>query len=146
MFVMFQIAALFLAADKAPSYTVHVRELTAPEQVVRVPLAGSVSIFDAVGALKQPPRELAGMDLWIVRRAEDGKVKVLRVDWDAITQHGETATNYVMLPGDRLFLQARPAERPSRKPFIGQASLLPSLFFGACDSARASPARLLDGL
>jgi hypothetical protein len=37
-------------------------------------------------------------------------------------------------------------KRPSRKPFIGQASLLPSLFFGACDSARASPARLLDGL
>ena len=107
MFVMFPIVALCLAPGPAPSYTVHVRELTAPEKVVRVPLAGSVAILDAVEALKRSPRDLARMDLWIVRRAEGREVKLLRVDWGAITQCGECATNYQILAGDRLFLQAR---------------------------------------
>jgi hypothetical protein len=98
------------AADAMPSYTVHIRELTAPEKVVCGPLAGSECILDAVAALKRSPRELAGMDLWIVRRAESGKVKALRVDWAAISQRGESATNYVMLAGNRLFLQVRPAK------------------------------------
>ncbi len=110
MFMMFQIVALCLAADAAPSYTVHVRELTAPEKTDRVPLAGSVAIVDAVGTLKRSPRELAGMDLWIVRRTEGGKVQVLRVDWAAVTQRNACAANYLILAGDRLFLQARPAK------------------------------------
>lgn len=110
MFVMLQIVSLVLAADATPSYAVHIRELTAPEKIVRVTLDGSVCISDAVEALHQSPRQLAGMDLWIVRRAESGAVKVLRVDWAAITQHGQSATNYQILAGDRLFLQARPAK------------------------------------
>lgn len=110
MFVMFQIVAFALAADAAPSYTVHIRELTAPEKVVRVPLDNSVAILDAIEGLKRSPRDLAGMDLWIVRHAESGAVKVLRVDWAAITQQARCATNYQILAGDRLFLQARPAK------------------------------------
>ena len=42
--------AALAAADAAFSYTVHVRELTAPEKVIRVPLAGSETILDAVAA------------------------------------------------------------------------------------------------
>ena len=101
---------LYQAANMVPSYTVHVRELTAPEKVVRVPLASSVAILDAVTALKRSPRELERMDLWIVRQKVGGKVKVLRIDWVAISQRGECATNYLILAGDRLFLQARPAK------------------------------------
>jgi polysaccharide export outer membrane protein len=110
MFVTVQIVALCLAADAAPSYTVHIRELTTPEKAIHVPLTDSVAILDAVAALKRSPRDLARMDLWIVRRAEGGKINVLRVDWAAITQRGVTATNNQMLAGDRLFLQARPAK------------------------------------
>ncbi len=110
MSMMFQIVALVLAADMAPSYTVHVRERTAPEKVVRVPLAGTVAVLDAIEGLKRSPRDLAEMDLWIVRRSETGAVKVLRVDWAAITQRGLSSTNYLILAGDRLFLQARPAK------------------------------------
>lgn len=80
MSAMFQIVALCLAADATPSYTVHIRELTAPEKVIRVPLTSSVTITDAVPALKRPARELARMDLWIARQSENGDVKVLRVD------------------------------------------------------------------
>jgi hypothetical protein len=110
MFVMFQIVALCLAADAAPSYTVHVRELTAPEKAIRMPLAGSVAILDAVEALKRSPRDLERMDLWIVRRTQGGVVEVLRVDWAAIAQRGDSATNYQIRAGDRLFVQARPAK------------------------------------
>lgn len=108
MFVMFQLIALFLAADTTSSYTVHIRERTAPEKAVRVPLASSVDVLDGVEALKRSSHEVAGMDLWIVRRNESGTVKVLRIDWTAISQRGESATNYIILAGDRLFLQARP--------------------------------------
>lgn len=107
MFMLSQIVALFVAAV-TPTYTVHVRELTAPERAVPVPLDSPVCILDAVGALKRSPGELARMDLWIVRRDAGGKAQVLRVDWTGITQWGRTATNYVILDGDRLFLQTRP--------------------------------------
>jgi polysaccharide export outer membrane protein len=108
MFALSQLAALCVAAV-TPTYTVYVREVTAPERAVPVPLNnGTVCILDAVEALKRSPRDLARMDLWIVRREAGGKVRVLPVDWAAITQRGLTATNYQILDGDRLFLQAHP--------------------------------------
>jgi polysaccharide export outer membrane protein len=33
---------------------------------------------------------------------------VLPVDWKAITRCGETATNYQVLPGDRIYVLAKP--------------------------------------
>jgi hypothetical protein len=107
MFALSQVAALCVAA-LMPTYTVHVREATAPERAVPVPLVSTVTIMDAVEALKRSPSELARMDLWIVRREAGGKVRVLPVDWVGIRQRGLTTTNYVILDGDRLFLQARP--------------------------------------
>jgi polysaccharide export outer membrane protein len=82
--------------------------LTNPGWAIPVSLDSSVCILDAVGALQRSPRELARMDLWVVRREAGGKVRVLPVDWVGITQWGKTATNYQILDGDRLFLQARP--------------------------------------
>jgi polysaccharide export outer membrane protein len=110
MFALLQVVVLCAAADAAPGYTVHVRELTVPERVVRVPLTGSETVLDAVAALKRPPNNLARMDLWVARSGEGGKVQVLRIDWTEITMRGVTATNYQLLTGDRLFLQARPAK------------------------------------
>ena len=31
--------------------------------------------------------------------------QTLSVDWQAITQRGETATNYQILPGDRVYVK-----------------------------------------
>jgi hypothetical protein len=109
MFALFQIIALCAAAAVAPNYTVLIREQTAPERAVRMPLVGSVCILDAVEALKRSPRDLARMDLWI-ERVEGGELLELRVDWVAISHRGMTATNYQILAGDRLFLQVRPAK------------------------------------
>ena len=110
MFAIFPIIALCAAIEAKPGYTVHVRELTAPERVIRLQPTGTHSVLDAVASLKRQPSGLGRMDLWIVRRDEDGKAQVLPVDWTALTQRGMSATNYQMLAGDRLFLQARPAK------------------------------------
>ena len=108
MFVLLQMVVLWAVADATPGYTVHVRELTAPEQAVRVPLAGSDTVLDAVAALKRQPGNLGGMDLWLVRPVAGGKARVLPIDWHGITAWGVTTTNYQLLAGDRLFLQVRP--------------------------------------
>jgi hypothetical protein len=34
--------------------------------------------------------------------------QILAVDWIGITQRGEPATNYQILPGDRIYLKASP--------------------------------------
>jgi len=110
MFALLQVLVLCAAADAAPSYTVYVRELSAPERATRVPLTGPETVLDAVAALKRSPADLEQMDLWIARPAAGGKVQLLRIDWAAITRQGAAATNYQVLAGDRLFLQARPVK------------------------------------
>jgi polysaccharide biosynthesis/export protein len=110
MFALLQIAVLCVVTDADTACTVHFRELTAPERVVRMPLAGSETVLDAIAALKQSPTDLARMDLWVARPGASGSVRVLRIDWTGIARRGVTATNYQLLAGDRLFLQARPAE------------------------------------
>ena len=110
MFAIFPIIALCAAIEVEPGYTVHVRELTAPEKVIRLQRTDLHCMVDAVDSLKRQPGDLERMDMWIVRRVEGGKTRVLRVDLTAITQRGSSSTNYQIFDGDRLFLQARPAK------------------------------------
>src|SRR5262245_25782088 len=105
MVVFLQLAVLCATLESAPDYTVHVRELTAPEQSIKVPLTGSVTVHDAVVSLDRRKGELDRMDLWLLRRDQDGSDRVLRIDWVGIATRGMTATNYQIRAGDRLFLQ-----------------------------------------
>jgi hypothetical protein len=121
MLALFQIVALCAAADgapvvglcgaaeEAPSYTVHIRKFKAPERAIRVQLTGSVAVMDAVEALPRQSRELGRKDMWIERRTAGGRSRILPIDWTALSQGGTPSTNYIILAGDRLFLQARPA-------------------------------------
>jgi polysaccharide biosynthesis/export protein len=66
-------------------------------------------VLDAVasiGGLSQ----LSGRKIWIARpsAANAEKGTVLPVDYAAITQRGATATNYQIMPGDRLFIEGDP--------------------------------------
>jgi hypothetical protein len=91
-------------ARKAPGYT---RGVAGLERVIPVPRADSDSVLDAVTALNRPPQSLLRMDMWIVRPDGGGKPRVLRVDWAAISLRCATDTNYILMAGDQLFLQAR---------------------------------------
>src|SRR5436189_4346828 len=100
-------AAACAFAGPEPGYSIHVRELTAPERVVRVRPAGDEAVLDVVERLRLGPAGFDRMDLWVVRPGPGGEPRVLPVDWTGIAQHGRTRTNYQLLPGDRLFLQRR---------------------------------------
>ena len=73
--------------------------------VRRFPVTGNETVLDAisqVGGLSQ----LSSTKIWIARPAPAGAncEQIMPVDWEAITQGGLTATNYQVLPGDRVFI------------------------------------------
>ncbi len=75
------------------------------DNIVRIPFTGNETVLDAitqVGGLSQ----VSTKNLWIARPAPDGfgYEQILTVDWDAITQGGGTATNYQIMPDDRIFV------------------------------------------
>jgi protein involved in polysaccharide export with SLBB domain len=85
------------------------------DNVVTAPITGNETVLDAVatiGGLSQ----LSSKKIWIARPAPNGVgcEQVLPVNWDDITQGASTATNYQMLPGDRLFIAEDPYLRFDR--------------------------------
>jgi polysaccharide export outer membrane protein len=85
------------------------------DNVAEAPITGNETVLDAVariGGLSQ----LSSKKIWIARPAPNGVgcEQVLPVNWDDITQGASTATNYQMLPGDRLFIAEDPYLRFDR--------------------------------
>jgi len=75
------------------------------DSVVRVPITGKETVLDAlanVGGLSQ----VSSTKIWIARPAPGhvGCQQILPIDYDAITRGASTATNYQLMPGDRLFV------------------------------------------
>ncbi len=75
------------------------------DQVVRVPISGGETVLDAIsniGGLSQ----VSSQKMWIARRTPDkaGFDVRLPIDWYAITARGSNATNYQIMPGDRIFI------------------------------------------
>lgn len=80
----------------------------AGEQVFRFPCTGNETVLDALSQINGLPTVASKKDIWIARPAppEVGFEQVLRVDWDGIVRGGQAKTNYQLLPGDRLYVQA----------------------------------------
>ncbi len=75
------------------------------DNVVRAPITGNETVLDAVatiGGISQ----VSSTNLWIARPAPNGVgcEQILPVDWLEITRGASTATNYQLMPGDRLFI------------------------------------------
>ncbi len=71
----------------------------------RVLITGKETVLDAVsqvGGIKS----IQSKHIWIARPApgHNGCDQILEVNWDDITRGGSTATNYQILPGDRLYI------------------------------------------
>jgi hypothetical protein len=60
-------------------------------------------VLDAISQINGLSR-LASKRIWIARPTPYGCDQRLNVDWAAITQKGETKTNYQIMPGDRIYL------------------------------------------
>jgi polysaccharide export outer membrane protein len=76
------------------------------EQVVRLPVTGSETVLDAIGQINGLPPPASKKHIWIARRTGTDGGQILPVDWCAISQGGSTATNYQLMPGDRIYVKA----------------------------------------
>ncbi len=77
------------------------------QDLTRVPLGVKTTVKDAVTGI---PR-LSHKVIWIVRPMLDQSVKeqVLAIDWDAISRLDDHRSNYVLKPGDWLFVADEPS-------------------------------------
>ena len=75
------------------------------EQVFPFPVTGSETVLDAISNIGGLTA-LSSKNIWIARPAPAGVDcdQVLPVNWREITRGGSTATNYQVLPGDRIFI------------------------------------------
>jgi polysaccharide export outer membrane protein len=87
----------------------------AGEQVVRVPFTGNETVLDAVSQINGLPNGASRKHVWVARPAVPAQggcpCQVLPVDWPGIVECGDAATNYQVLPGDRVYVKAQPLVR-----------------------------------
>jgi polysaccharide export outer membrane protein len=81
------------------------------QQVIRLPVTGNETVLDAIAQINGLPQMASKHHIWVARPAPaqpDCKAgdQILQVDWNAITKCGQTATNYQILPGDRVYVKA----------------------------------------
>jgi polysaccharide export outer membrane protein len=71
--------------------------------------------LDAISNINGLPLVSSPRRIWVARRnmGQEGEVQMLPVDWRAITQHGAMNTNWQVMPGDRIYVQADPVRRLS---------------------------------
>ncbi|MCI0461937.1 MAG: polysaccharide biosynthesis/export family protein [Gemmataceae bacterium] len=80
------------------------------QQVYRLPVTGKETVLDAIALVSGLPPVSSKHHIWLARPTPaeaHGEIK-LDVDWNGITQRGRTATNYQILPGDRVYVQGAP--------------------------------------
>jgi polysaccharide export outer membrane protein len=67
-------------------------------------------VLDAIAKVQGLPPVASLKKIWVSRPSPAGHPcsTVLPVDWKAITQGGQTTTNYQLLPGDRIYISADP--------------------------------------
>jgi polysaccharide export outer membrane protein len=83
----------------------------AGEQVAPFPSTGNETVLDAVSKVGGLSPVASKKRIWVARPAPagcDGEDQILPVDWVNLTQRGRTATNYQVLPGDRVYVMSQP--------------------------------------
>ena len=75
------------------------------DNIRRVPITGNDTVLDALAVINGLS-QVSSKKMWIARPSPTNAVNgtILPVDYAGITQRGATATNYQIMPGDRLFI------------------------------------------
>jgi len=78
------------------------------QQVIALPATGGETVLDAISRVQGLPAVASLKKIWVSRPSPAGHPcsTVLPVDWKAITQAGSTATNYQLMPGDRIYIHS----------------------------------------
>ncbi|MDX1965159.1 MAG: polysaccharide biosynthesis/export family protein [Pirellulales bacterium] len=76
------------------------------DNIQKFPITGNERVLDAIVQINGIS-QFSSKTLWIARPtpAGDGCDTILPVDYEGIVAGGRTATNYQILPGDRLFIE-----------------------------------------
>jgi protein involved in polysaccharide export with SLBB domain len=77
------------------------------EQVYRLPFTGNETVLDAISQIGGLPVVASKQKVFLARPVPPDKgccEAVLPIDWVAITQCAASATNYQVLPGDRIYV------------------------------------------
>jgi polysaccharide export outer membrane protein len=76
--------------------------------MMRLPVTGNETVLDALTQVNGLPAVSSKHQIWVARPAppELGCDQILPVDLNGIVQRGQTATNYQLLPGDRIYVRA----------------------------------------
>jgi polysaccharide export outer membrane protein len=81
----------------------------AGERVYRFPITGKETVLDGLANINGLPSEASKRNIWVARRTPNSNEpqQIMPVDWVGLTQHGITATNYQIFPGDRIYVKAQ---------------------------------------
>jgi polysaccharide export outer membrane protein len=78
------------------------------EQVYSFPTLGNETVLDAIAKIGGLPQVASKRKIWVARRSPHGGTEqILPVCWEEITKQGITATNYQVLPGDRVYVNSQ---------------------------------------
>jgi polysaccharide export outer membrane protein len=79
------------------------------QTIIRLPITGNETVLDAIAQAKGLAAVSSKDRIWVSRPAPVGDChQVLPVDWRSVVERGDTATNYQILPGDRVYVAAYP--------------------------------------
>jgi len=75
------------------------------DNVRRVPITGNETVLDALSVVNGLS-QVSSTRIWIARPAPGGFgcEQILPVDYEAVARGGSSATNYQVMPGDRVFI------------------------------------------
>jgi polysaccharide export outer membrane protein len=76
------------------------------DQIARFPITGNETVLDAITQVNGVSR-VSSKNIWIARPSpgDDGCFQILPIKYSDITRGAGIATNYQILPGDRVFIQ-----------------------------------------
>lgn len=78
------------------------------QAINKFPITGNEYVLDAITNIGGLSPVSSKRKIWVARPAPCGHgcYQILPVDWRAITEGGQTCTNYQLFPGDRIFIRA----------------------------------------
>lgn len=77
------------------------------QQVYPIPITGNETVLDAMAKINGLPAVANKKRIWVARATRAGQPpKILPVNWLGVAKCGESATNYQLFPGDRVYVDS----------------------------------------
>jgi polysaccharide export outer membrane protein len=78
------------------------------QQVIRLPVTGKETVLDAISQINGLSAVSSTRHIWVARPngGDPCQEQILPVDWQALTRCGSPATNYQLMPNDRIYVQS----------------------------------------